>query len=184
MEKKISKSIKKKKEIDVCTHDVELTDNERKEINSSEDDLDAIINWYEVILFTNEQPRSKNGVCYPKRIVHAVIRFIDENGTYYIYEWGKEKPWDIITDPKLDKNGNPINDLIHTYQKESWFGCKVIVKDVSKKKIPLREVMVHARQWVNKFGKGGSYPNNCRGYVQSAITCLFKDKPIDWKKYD
>lgn len=177
------KSSKKKKEIDVCTHNVELTEEQYEEIDKSDDDLKALINWYEVILFTNEQPKITKGICHPRNIVHAVIRLIDENGNYYVYEWVKEKPWDIITDPKLDKYGNPVKDLIYTYEGRSWFGCRTIVKDVSKKKITLREVMIHAKQWLNKFGKGGSYPNNCRGYVDSVVSCLFKDKLIDWKKY-
>ena len=47
--------------------------------------------------------------------------------------------------------------------------------------IRLRDVLLHAELWkeyMPRFWNKTSYPNNCYGYVDSAIVSVFGDTPI------
>src|SRR5271156_4210580 len=57
--------------------------------------------------------------------------------------------------------------------------------DVSDKNITLKDVIIHSLQWYTRheriINKGDTKnPNNCRGFVDSSLVCLFGLKTVNW----
>jgi hypothetical protein len=71
-----------------------------------------------------------------------------------------------------------------SYKGETWNGCSILNKKF-KKPIKFKKIAEHAVKWRKEIGKGGQYPRNCRGYVDSFIVSILKEKPLgnnqsDW----
>lgn len=156
------------KSVDVS--DIEL-DNKTIQKIMNDIDIDHTFTEYEVVIYANEAKITKNEcVIKPDRILHAVIIFLTSKGNEFTFEWGN---WtDNSIPPDVEEN-----IPYYRYEKQSWFGCKI---QGGKIKIKLSEILYHAKQWKEKFGKGGTYPKNCRGYVDSVLEFIGEERA--WKK--
>jgi len=73
----------------------------------------------------------------------------------------------------------------HTHPNGDWFTCEMrsqrLMKEKGVKCITLGDVLVNAELWKEEMPylwNKTSYPNNCYGYVDSAIISVFGDTPI------
>lgn len=88
----------------------------------------------------------------------------------YIVAVGKKEVKRFMTDNK-HPNG-------------SWFTCILRSQKIlrSKKGITLDDILVHAEIWKQEipysWKNKKTYPNNCYGYVDSAIVSVFEDEPL------
>ena len=128
----------------------------------TESKINPIITNYKIIGY------SKDIDC--KHISHGSLVIHTNNGMMYIFEYG---------------NLTGVNDdtriTHHKHPKESWFVCKLRDKDIRKKKIKLKQILLHAEFWkqeIKYIWNKTSYPNNCYGYVDSAIVSVFGDHPL------
>lgn len=105
---------------------------------------------------------------------HSAILLKDNNGVGYIYEWGNLTfKSDEDTSPRFKfENGYFV------YPDQSWFGCLGQTGSINKVVTPA-EVDSFNEFWDNDYGKGGSYPSNCRGYVHMLIYFLGEDPYFD-----
>jgi len=131
---------------------------------------DRIFN-FEVYIFSSETKFDH------RTVAHSAIKFFtvgekrEING--YLFEWGKLSDADVIRKNKGVK--------FLEYLGQSWFGKEIESKyDVDKLGITLFDIYRNAAAWILFFGKGGSYPRNCRGYVDFALRNLFCQQ-MNWQ---
>lgn len=92
-------------------------------------------------------------------------------------EWGHYQDESPITEPDGDIN-------FYRRKSESDFGYCVRSEDV-KKKVCLDDLIAHGLQWHHDFGQyAGTYPRNCRGYIDSVLKEMFEIPIVDWKFLD
>lgn len=139
------------------------------------DNPETKITEYEVIVYGTEV-KVKDRVQL-KDVVHALIRLYDEEGYQYVWEWGHR------SDPShAEEEESPVKNVSwYRYKERSWFGRITHRGDIVIP-VTLGEVISHASKWQIKFGKGGQYPNNCRGYVDSFLVDVANVPRLDWKE--
>ncbi len=104
-------------------------------------------------------------------IYHAVLRFKFTDNSFLNFEWGE-------ISSKLEASKNDL------YTHGNWVGFVLLQKKL-KKPISGKDIVEHAIKWkiINK-GREGSYPRNCRGYVDSFLVSVLGEKPIGKDKID
>jgi hypothetical protein len=121
---------------------------------------------YKVFNFGSEL--SSTQPCKLKQMAsHSMIEIEGTNGVKYIYEWGN-LPYKSDEDEKLFiiPNGN-----YYLHSTQSWLGCAGQHGNPSRA-VSLDEIDIFNDFWKKEYGKGGSYPKNCRGYVHMLIHFL------------
>lgn len=155
------------KSVDVS--DIELYDDNIQNIKDKlkEKGGDHTYIEYEVVIYTTEVKITKNAcVIDPKQTVHAVIIFTTKDKEKDTFEWGN------LTDNSIQPVPKEFMPC-YGYKNETWFGRKI---QQGKINIKLSKILYHAEQWKEKIGKGGHYPKNCRGYVDSVLEFIGEDR--------
>lgn len=182
--KKKSERISPKKINELDVNNIKLN---RSPSSKDSKDLDILYSYIhdedkvtnvKIIVFGNKNPEKKykKGKCDLDDVAHAVLRFTvptpigDE---YYDIEWGN-----------ISGNITSLGDGKFDYNERSWNGC-ILSNKTLKKPIKFKIIAEHAVKWKKSIGKGGQYPKNCRGYVDSFLVSVLKEKPLgadqdDW----
>jgi hypothetical protein len=124
---------------------------------------DNYIDKLEVIAFSTTSSES----CQPKNLITVIIKLIDEEeDTSYIENGNKLSFGDI----NEDKEG--------TYRYKNLYGCVIYGKKIKKSKIKMSDFLLHGAKWKKKFMN-----KNYKSYIDSVLTCIIKEKPINWKDF-
>ena len=106
-----------------------------------------------------------------KSISHGALVVRLQDGRMIILEYGNVT--DVDDDTRLKHNQHPTS---------SWFVSTLREQQVSpENNIRLSDILLHAELWKEEMPylwNKISYPNNCYGYVDSAIVSVFGDTPI------
>lgn len=136
-------------------------------------DLDEEMEQYDVAVFGSEH-EIKNDKCVAVGVTHAAIIFYGPEDSY-TFEWGnmgdtiggevgESNCYEYKTSGNIWRGGSPTGGLV--------------------KNITLRDVIEYSEKWKLAVGpKGGAYPKNCRGYVDSVLNGLLKTEMINWKQF-
>lgn len=191
-----------KKKFNLCVENEEY-DKKHNWFDEYEDRLSDIIINIEIIAFGD-------GIidfdkCKMTTFRHTCIRYTAINpdtNEYdrYIFETGNlsgssenviAEPGDVYSRRKESKRKNEVKHYIHKTQLLDT-GCLVKYPksdngliDVSKNNITIKDAIIHALQWSNVHNRNiklghTQYPNNCRGFVDSSLKCLFGLNIVNW----
>jgi len=148
-------------------------------INGKISDLDNDSKKYvqnEIKRHSNSKVISYSAIGYSqdsdcKSMMHGALVVRLQDSRMMILEYGDVT--DVDDDTRLKH---------HKHPKASWFVCILREQQVPpNNKINLKDILLHAELWKQKMPylwNKTSYPNNCYGYVDSAIVSVFKDKPL------
>ena len=106
-----------------------------------------------------------------KNMSHGALVVRLQDARMIILEYGDVT--DVDDDTRLKHHKHPTS---------SWFVCTLREQQVPpNNNIKLKDILLHAELWKQEMPylwNKTSYPNNCYGYVDSAIVSVFKDTPI------
>lgn len=132
------------------------------------------IKKYQVYNFGSEL--TKAGALRNINVSHSLIEVTDSEDVKWIFEWGELKyrsdEDEAIVKPSQTGSKVPTFTY-HLGGRQSWIGVKGQSGSmIASHQITIKQLGLFGMWWQNEYGKGRSYPNNCRGWVHLVIAYL------------